>query len=32
MIDDSARRRADSVGSVIQQKPPTFKPKAYKSP
>ncbi|HEY2896745.1 MAG TPA: tetratricopeptide repeat protein [Gemmatimonadaceae bacterium] len=32
MIDDSARRRADSVGDVIQQKPPTFKPKAYKSP
>ena len=32
MIDDSARRRADSVGNVIQQKPPTFKPKAYKSP
>ena len=32
MIDDSARRRADSVGSDVQQKPPTFKPKAYKSP
>jgi hypothetical protein len=32
MIDDSARRRADSVGSAIQQKPPTFKPKAYKPP
>jgi hypothetical protein len=32
MIDDSARRRADSVGNVIQQKPPTFKPKAYKPP
>jgi hypothetical protein len=32
MIDDSARRRADSVGNVIQQKPPTFKPKVYKSP
>jgi hypothetical protein len=32
MIDDSARRRADSVGDVIQQKPPTFKPKVYKSP
>jgi hypothetical protein len=32
MIDDSARRRADSVGNAIQQKPPTFKPKAYKSP
>jgi hypothetical protein len=32
MIDDSARRRADSVGREIQQKPPTFKPKAYKPP
>ena len=32
MIDDSARRRADSVGDVIPQKPPTFKPKAYKPP
>lgn len=32
MIDDSARHRADSVGSAIQQKPPTFKPKAYKPP
>jgi tetratricopeptide (TPR) repeat protein len=32
MIDDSARRRADSVGSAIQQKAPTFKPKAYKAP
>ncbi|MEP7086063.1 MAG: tetratricopeptide repeat protein [Gemmatimonadota bacterium] len=32
MIDDSARHRADSVGSTIQQKPPTFKPKTYKSP
>jgi tetratricopeptide (TPR) repeat protein len=32
MIDDSARRRADSVGNAIQQKPPTFKPKAYKPP
>ena len=32
MIDDSARHRADSVGSVIQQKPPTFKPKTYKPP
>jgi Tfp pilus assembly protein PilF len=32
MIDDSARRRADSVGSAIQQKAPTFKPKAYKPP
>ncbi|HSU92932.1 MAG TPA: tetratricopeptide repeat protein [Gemmatimonadaceae bacterium] len=32
MIDDSARRRADSVGNVIQQKPPTFKPKPYKPP
>jgi len=32
MIDDSARRRADSVGDVIQQKPPTFKPKPYKPP
>jgi hypothetical protein len=32
MIDDSARRRADSVGNLIQQKPPTFKPKAYKPP
>jgi tetratricopeptide repeat protein len=32
MIDDSARRRADSVGDAIQQKPPTFKPKAYKPP
>ncbi len=32
MIDDSARHRADSVGSEIQQKPPTFKPKTYKPP
>ncbi|MBA2685247.1 MAG: tetratricopeptide repeat protein [Gemmatimonadaceae bacterium] len=32
MIDDSARHRADSVGSTIQQKPPTFKPKTYKPP
>jgi hypothetical protein len=32
MIDDSARRRADSVGSAFQQKPPTFKPKTYKPP
>ncbi len=32
MIDDSARHRADSVGSDIQQKPPTFKPKTYKPP
>ena len=32
MIDDSARRRADSVGNAIQEKPPTFKPKAYKPP
>jgi hypothetical protein len=32
MIDDSARRRADSVGSAMQQKPPTFKPKTYKPP
>jgi hypothetical protein len=32
MIDDSARHRADSVGSAIQQKAPIFKPKAYKPP
>jgi hypothetical protein len=32
MIDDSARRRADSVGNAIQQKAPTFKPKTYKPP
>ncbi|MEO7038579.1 MAG: tetratricopeptide repeat protein [Gemmatimonadaceae bacterium] len=32
MIDDSARHRADSVGSDVQQKPPTFKPKTYKPP
>ena len=32
MIDDNARERADSVGRVITQKPPTFKPKAYKPP
>lgn len=32
MIDDSARRRADSVSNAIQQKAPTFKPKAYKPP
>jgi hypothetical protein len=32
MIDDSARRRADSVGSAFQQKPPPFKPKPYKAP
>lgn len=32
MIDDSARHRADSVGSAIQQKPPTFKPKTYTPP
>ncbi|MEP7065432.1 MAG: tetratricopeptide repeat protein, partial [Gemmatimonadota bacterium] len=32
MIDDSARRRADSVGNAIQQKAPTFKVKAYKPP
>ena len=32
MIDDSARHRADSVSSAIQQKPPTFKPKTYKPP
>jgi tetratricopeptide (TPR) repeat protein len=31
MIDDSARRRADSVGRAIPQKPPTFKPKVYRS-
>jgi hypothetical protein len=32
MIDDSARHRADSVSSAIQQKAPTFKPKTYKPP
>jgi hypothetical protein len=32
MIDDSARERADSVGRVITEKPPTFKPKAYRPP
>lgn len=32
MIDDSARHRADSVGRVITEKPPTFKPKAYRPP
>jgi hypothetical protein len=32
MIDDSARRRADSVGAAFQQKPPPFKPKPYKAP
>jgi hypothetical protein len=32
MIDDSARHRADSVSSAIQQKAPVFKPKAYKPP
>jgi len=32
MIDDSARRRADSVGAAFQQKPPPFKPKTYKAP
>jgi hypothetical protein len=32
MIDDSARERADSVGRVISQKPPIFKPKTYKPP
>lgn len=32
MIDDSARERADSVGRIITQKPPTFKPKAYRPP
>lgn len=32
MIDDSARERADSVGRTITEKPPTFKPKAYRPP
>jgi len=32
MIDESARHRADSVGRVITEKPPTFKPKAYRPP
>ncbi|HMA02397.1 MAG TPA: tetratricopeptide repeat protein [Gemmatimonadaceae bacterium] len=32
MIDDSARRRADSVGAAFQQKPPPFKAKTYKAP
>jgi len=32
MIGDSARQRADSVGRVITEKPPTFKPKAYRPP